>query len=446
MIRVRIAPSPTGPLHIGTARAALFNYLYARKYGGKFLLRIEDTDRTRSTEAFEKDILAGLKWLGLQWDEEIVHQSKRLEVYQKVADSLVKAGRAYQKEGATYFRIPPHLENRSTVLFTDLVRGAMAFELKDITDFVIMKSDGHPTYHLAVVVDDQEQKITHVIRGEDHLTNTPKHILLQHALGYAVPHYAHLPLVVNQDRTKMSKRRDPVSVSRDFRDKGYLPEAMLNFIALLGWNPGEGSKQEFFTLSELEKAFEIEHVGGSPSVFDQTRLDFFNAHYLRARTPPALLAELKAFTKLPETTDEFLLRVVTVVKDRLVTISDFVRFTEYFFKTPPLVKAPLVFHKSTPADSLKGLDAAHAALEKAPADTWESIDALNHVIAETVKRATLNNGDVFWPVRVALSAESASPSPAELLWVLGKVESLKRLKEGIRALEKQKQVQSALKK
>mgnify|MGYP001590185089 FL=1 len=181
-VRVRIAPSPTGPLHIGTARTALFNYLYARNHGGKFLLRIEDTDRARSTSEHEKDILDSLRWLGLEWDEQIVHQSKRLDVYQKVVEGLIKKGHAYEKEGAIWFKIPEHFEKRSAVLFNDLVRGPMEFALKEIQDFVILKSDGHPTYHFGVVVDDEHMQISHVIRGEDHLTNTPKHILFYEAL------------------------------------------------------------------------------------------------------------------------------------------------------------------------------------------------------------------------------------------------------------------------
>jgi len=259
-IRVRFAPSPTGFLHIGGVRTALFNYLYARQQGGKFLLRIEDTDRQRSTPEFEKEILDSMKWLGLDWDEDLVHQSKRLDRYREVAQELVAKGLAYEFEGAIKFKIP-----QTEVKVYDIVRGEVTYDSKEFDDLVIMKSDGYPVFHLAVVVDDHDMGITHVVRGEDHLPNTPRHILLYQALGWKPPKYAHLPLIFGSDGTPLSKRHGAVAVT-EYRNKGFLPQGLINYLALLGWNPG--TPQEIFSLSELVKQFSLKRVIKSNAQFN----------------------------------------------------------------------------------------------------------------------------------------------------------------------------------
>lgn len=434
---VRIAPSPTGPLHIGTARTALFNYLFAAQARGQFLLRIEDTDTARSKKEFEHDIIDGLKWLGIHWHGQIVYQSKRRERYHAIAQEMIKKGFAQQRDGAIYYKIHNSSLAGADVQFDDLIRGPMRFAVEELEDFVILKSDGNPTYHFAVVVDDEAMDITHVIRGEDHLSNTPKHILMQRALGYRVPTYGHLPLIINADRTKMSKRKDPVSVTKDFRAEGYLPEAMLNFMALLGWNPGGGEEQEFFSLSELIERFSFEHVGRSPSVFDLGRLQYFNAHAIRQMDDAKLVKLISQLAPLPKASAEFLQKVVAVSKSRLTTLKDFPAQTTYFFAAPKAqaVEDNLIFKKSNRETTLKGLEAAIAALSGAPEATWQTAEKLSALLLDVVSRATLTNGDVFWPVRVALCGEQASPSPGELLWVLQKTESLKRLKEALRLLK-----------
>ncbi|MBI4394606.1 MAG: glutamate--tRNA ligase, partial [Candidatus Omnitrophica bacterium] len=290
-IRVRFAPSPTGFLHIGGVRTALFNYLFARKEKGKFLLRIEDTDRERSKPEFEDEILNSLSWLGLKWDEPILKQSERIGFYQSISERLIQEGLAYREgEGgrnAVKFKTP-----KQKIKFHDLIHGAIEFDGTLLDDLVIQKSDGSPTYHFACVVDDHEMGITHVIRGDDHISNTPRQLFLYEALGWKPPQFAHLPLVFGQDRTPLSKRHGAVSLTA-YREEGYLPEGVLNYLALLGWSPS--GKEEIFTLPELIERFTLQGINKTNACFDSEKLKWTNAEHLRRLKNEDYIKKLSEF-------------------------------------------------------------------------------------------------------------------------------------------------------
>src|SRR5688572_22080773 len=367
--RVRMAPSPTGPLHIGTARTSLYNFLTARHLGGTYVLRIEDTDTARSTADFERDIIDNLHWLGISWDEgpqvaggEDVgaygpyRQSQRMERYAAEVDRLLESGAAYrcwctpeeleavrkQQEAA---KEPPRYNGRclrladaerdgfeaegraavvrfrvepETIRFDDLIRGEVEFDNSLLGDFVIVRGDGVPLYHFVVVVDDEAMEITHVIRGEDHLSNTPKHIALIRALGYREPRFGHIPLILNPDRTKISKRKSQTAMTA-YREDGYLPEAMVNFLAFLGWSPG--TEEEIFTLDELVERFDITKVHKGGAIFDGDRLDHLNGVYIRALSDEQLALRMRPW--IPEAiADADLVRMVPLVRERLVKLAD----------------------------------------------------------------------------------------------------------------------------
>ena len=437
-IITRIAPSPTGKLHIGTARTALFNYLFSRQNGGQFLLRIEDTDRERSSDEHTQDITASLEWLGLDWDNKGSehYQSKHLAEYQVIAKKLIDEGYAYEKDGAIYFRPTSVNAGELEVHFKDLVHGDVKVKMDEIGDFVILKSDGWPTYHLAVVVDDHDMAITHVIRGDDHLPNTPKHILLFRALGYDLPQFGHLPLIVNADKTKMSKRKDPVSVTDDYKANGYLPEALNNFMALLGWN--SKTDEEFFTLEELTAKFSFDGIQKSNAVFDKVKLNHFNAHYLRLKSDAELIEMVKPLWNEQYNTDQFdqayLEGVARLTVSRAQTVKEMGQEVDYFFNAPELDRDGLVFKKSTPETTGRGLTAVYEQLSNISGSDWKT-DTLYQALVQVVADNGLGNGDVFWPVRYGLSGVSASPKPEELMTVFGKEESLKRLATALNLLQ-----------
>ena len=383
-MRVRMAPSPTGPLHIGTARTSLYNYLAARHDGGTYVLRIEDTDTARSTAEFERDIIDNLHWLGISWDEgpqvaggedigpyAPYRQSGRMELYGREADRLLEAGAAYrcwctpaeldavrrEQEAA---REPPRynrrclmateaeraafeVEGRRSVIrfkvapevirFDDLVRGEVEFDNALLGDFVIVRNDRVPLYHFVVVVDDQAMEITHVIRGEDHLSNTPKHIALIRALGYREPRFGHIPLILNPDRTKMSKRKSQMAITA-YREDGYLPEALVNFMAFLGWSPG--TEEEIFSIDELASRFDIGKVHHGGAVFDSDRLDHLNGMYIRAMADEQLAVRLRAW--VPDVIgDDDLLRIVPLIKERLVKLGDVPGLTGFVWEPDEVV-------------------------------------------------------------------------------------------------------------
>lgn len=285
-IITRFPPSPTGPLHIGNVRTALYNYIFAKKNGGDFIVRIEDTDKARSKKEYEDEMLESLRWLGLKWDGELLHQSERTEIYKKYLQKLIDENKAYistETEGENREVVRFRNPNKS-VKFDDLVRGTVEFDTTELKDFVIAKSVDEPLYHLAVVIDDFESGVTHVIRGEDHISNTPRQILIQEAIGAPRPLYAHLPLILAQDRSKLSKRKHGESVSLDYyRNKGYTSEAIINYLALLGWNPG--TEQEIFTLRELINVFDLERVHKGGAIFDEKKLAWVNRkHFNLGRT------------------------------------------------------------------------------------------------------------------------------------------------------------------
>lgn len=436
-IVTRIAPSPTGLFHIGTARTALFNYLFTKKNNGKFILRIEDTDSKRSKKEYEEDIVSGLKWLGLKWDGEIFYQSKRKEIYNKYIEQLLKEKKAYKKDGATWYNLSSYPKNY--IEYKDLVLGKMKFEKSNFNDFVLIKSDGIPLYMFAAVVDDHEMGMTHIIRGDDHVNSTPQQIMLYESLGFEIPNFAHIPMILNSDRTKMSKRKNPVSVSRDFRDKGYLPEAMINYISLLGWNPK--NNEEFFSLNDLLENFDLSKVNKSGAIFNIEKLNYFNNHYIRSYSNEEILEKIVALTndklvgEVKNDKDKFI-RIVEIVKERMNNLSEFHDLSYFIFQLPEYKKEILIFKKSDKEKTLQGLTSVYNTLQMSKDDIWDDRNLLNETMLEIVKANDLSNGDVFWPIRAALSGLEKSPSPTDLLWILGKDESLTRIKHAIDKLSK----------
>lgn len=407
---VRFAPSPTGPLHLGGARTALFNYLFARKTDGRFLLRIEDTDRARSRPEFEKNIFESLAWLSLDY-QKVHRQSERGEIYKKHLANLLASGAALSAPGETVIR----LRNPGRqVTFTDLIRGKITFDTSELGDFIIAKSLTEPLYHLAAVVDDWEMGITHVIRGEDHIANTPRQFLIQEALGAPRPAYAHLPLILASDRSKLSKRHGAVSIT-EYRDSGYLPEALINYLALLGWNPG--TDEEFFSLVELGRLFSFDQVQKSGAVFDLKKLNWFNHKYLQCLSDSALMA------CLPNSLDQNLTpKVLPLLKERAVTLADLPSLIGeegefgYFFRRPTYGKTLL--------RNQKNFSKLRALVESIPKNEFRA-ERLKTTIMPYASSA--GRSEVLWPFRVALTGREKSADPFTVAAILGQTETLARL-------------------
>jgi len=477
-IRVRFAPSPTGPLHLGNARTALFSWLFTRSKSGKFILRIEDTDKERSKDEFLMDITDGLSWLGLDWDEGPERkepygpylQSQRLALYKKYADELFKNSMAYrcycapedlekERQGHMTRKEPSRYSGRcqkltseqitqyekegrkfslrfkvksQKVKFKDLIRGPMEFDSALFGDFVIMRSDGLPTFMFAGAVDDFLMKITHVIRGEDHLSNTPRQILLSEALNFPTPEYSHLPLILNPDRSKLSKRKNPTSINQDFRRKGYLPEVMINFLVLMGWS--SKAEQEFWTLEELITEFDLTDVGKSPAVFDADKLDFLNGYYIRQLSLGNLAkvtSEFLGVSKFTQDRDKFL-TALSLVQERLKKLSDVPEQIEFFYQRPKGYEKIIVSEGSTLEKTKLALKEAYAYLSKEDDFGRDSLEQLLRAVAQ---KNGLKAGEVLWPIRVALTGKDASPGTFEILAALGKKESLERIKSAIDVLK-----------
>ncbi len=324
MVRVRFAPSPTGYLHIGSARTALFNWLYARHHGGKILLRIEDTDRARSEERFLNEIMTDLKWLGIDWDEEPLYQSKRFDLYRQAAEGLVGQGKAYREGEAYIFKV----EKSRQIEIDDMIHGKIAFNTDEIKDQVMIKSDGSPTYNFSCVIDDAHLKITHIIRGDDHVSNTPKQILFYEALGLQIPRFGHMPLIMGPDGSKLSKRHGGVAVE-EYKKEGFLPEALVNYLLLLGWSPG--SDREMIPIEEAVKAFDINDMKGVQAKFDIQKLRWMNGEYIAAKSDKGLLGLVRK--QMSEAgiecaaPDDALLAVMKLYKVRMKTLSDFAQMT-----------------------------------------------------------------------------------------------------------------------
>lgn len=435
-IRTRIAPSPTGYLHVGTARAALFNELFAHGRGGQFIVRLEDTDRGRSRPEFEQSILEGLKWLGLTWEEgpQIggplgpYRQSERINFYQAAIRELLDNGAAYQQEGseAVWLKVTPQ-----EIAFKDAIRGPVAIHSDAWGgDFIFARSLTDPLFHLAVVVDDGAMKITHVIRGEDHLSNTARHILLQRALGLPQPQYAHLPLLLDDQRRKLSKRAGEVSLLA-YREKGYLPEAMLNYLALLGWNPKDDS--EFFTHTELKERFSLEGVQKAGAIFSEEKLEAVNKHYIRRLASDELWEKARPF--LDQAGYTVSKAAVATEQERIGTLAELPEKLAYFKPDWPADYRSelLIWKKSTSAATLRILQDLVGFLSDLPEDNFTK-DKLEERIMAWIDENEQGRGDVLWPLRVALTGLPHSPGPFEVAAVLGRAEMVARLKKAIEKL------------
>lgn len=438
-IVTRIPPSPTGHLHIGTARTALFNYLLAKQTGGRVLFRSEDTDKVRSTKEFEQEIIDGLHWLGITWDNEgdIVRQSERAEIYKEYLLKLIENGKAYisREEGKNTPGVMVEvirLKNPNIkITFNDLVRGDITFDTTELGDVVIARSIDDALYHFTVVVDDFLMGVTHVMRGDDHISNTPRQILIQEALGIERPIYAHLPLILAPDRSKMSKRHGAVAL-RDYRDMGYTKEAVINFLALLGWNPG--TDQELFTFPELIENFSVSHIHKAGAVFDIKKFNWYNREYLKAYSlndfANYLDLDSLELPKYFQIDSEKFSRIIPLIKERVYTRQeaiDEIRAGEYDFAfiTPTDFATDLMKWKNDDSvkDALPRLKQASVLLEKADFSSVESIKSAVWTYAEEVGK-----GELLWPLRVALSGRERSPDPFTIAFIIGRVETLDRIR------------------
>lgn len=431
-IVTRFPPSPTGNLHIGSVRTALFNYLFAKHSGGVLYLRFEDTDRERSKKEFEEDIVAGLQWLGLAYElPEAPRQSEHQEIYAKHIPALIEKGAAYEAEESkdSSGKKVVRFKNPNTVVsFSDLVRGEVRFDTTELGDFVIAKSLVEPLYHLAVVIDDQETGVTHIIRGDDHISNTPRQILLQEALGFPRPQYAHIPLILAPDKTKLSKRHGAVSVN-EYRAQGFIPEALLNYLALLGWNPG--GEQEVFSLQELTEAFTLERVHKGNAVFDVEKLKWFNHEHLKTLSNTEYTERLKNFG-----VGECNPSLVPLLKERARTLAE----AEGLLKEYDFLNEEV---SPTRELLLKGAKAETGVVKTHLGKVAELLQALGDepLNPEIVKEAVFpyateaGRGAVLWPMRVALSGREKSPDPFTLAALLGKEKTLQRLGQASRMLE-----------
>lgn len=422
MVRVRFAPSPTGFLHIGSARTALFNWVYARRYGGKFLLRIEDTDMARSEGRFLEEIVTDLKWLGIDWDEEPVHQSKRFDVYRAAAEELIKSGKAYREGEAYIFRMPPG----RVIEIDDMIHGKVTFNTNDIKDQVMIKSDGSPAYNFCCVVDDAYLKITHIIRGDDHLSNTPKQILFYEALGLPVPEFGHMPLIMGADGAKLSKRHGGVSVE-EYKREGYLPEALVNYLLLLGWSPG--ADREVIGLEEAVKVFDIKNMTGVQAKFDLQKLRWMNGEYIAKKKTEELLPFIKgqfvAAGKTPTLSEETVFKIVEMYKVRIKTLSEFIPATDHFFGDDYSVDAAAVEKHLKNPESKKILAEFTDAVEKIEAFSHSALEEACRSMAENKK---IKPAQIIHPTRVAISGKTAGAGLFEMMELLGRDRVLARMR------------------
>ena len=428
--RLRFAPSPTGYLHVGGARTALFNWLYARRHGGTFILRIEDTDVERSQAEMVTGILDGLRWLGIDWDEgpEVggphapYFQSQRLERYRAAAKQLLESGQAFEDEGAIRFKVPP-----GKTTFTDSVHGPIEFDNEHIENFVILRSDSHPTYHLSVVVDDIDMEVTHVVRGDDHISNTPKQVLLYNAFGKTPPAFAHVPLIMGPDKKRLSKRHGATSVM-EYQKQGYIPEAMFNFLALLGW--GTGSDDELFTREELIQRFTLDGISGGNAVFNTEKLDWFNHQHLLRLADEELLARIRGLGTGAWglgsgvwAEDPRLPKILELLRPRCKKLTDFPIQLRPFFVDPESYD-PAAMKKHL---SLGGVKDHVAALREMYAAVEWTESALETRLRELADARTVKAGVLIQATRIAITGGVVSPGLFEMLVVLGRDTLLRRL-------------------
>jgi glutamyl-tRNA synthetase len=432
-VRVRFAPSPTGTLHTGGVRTALFNYLFAKQNNGHFVLRIDDTDKARSTKEFEQDILNGLKWVGFDYDE-ICYQSERSELYKKYLNQLLTENKIYvsKEEIKKESDLPEVIRFRNPnkkVKFTDLIKGEIEFDTTELGDFIVAKDLETPLYHFASVVDDFDLGITHLIRGEDHLSNTPRQILMWEALGATMPQFAHLPLILAPDRSKLSKRKHASIASlNNFIAEGYLSEALINFVALLGWSP-QGEKEltnpneEILSLADLVKLFKLEKVQKSGAIFNVEKLNWINREYLLRLPIPEIVAQTEIFLpelkNLPESSKLNL--IFKILLERIHTFGEIKKMAgagelTYFFTTPEYPKELL--------KNQNYFTALIELIEKIPDNQFTS-DKIKTAVWDYATQK--GRGEVLWPMRIALTGQKQSPDPFTVAEVLGKPETLKRL-------------------
>ncbi|HTM29896.1 MAG TPA: glutamate--tRNA ligase [Vicinamibacterales bacterium] len=437
--RLRFAPSPTGYLHVGGARTALFNWLYARRHGGTFILRIEDTDTQRSSWEMVSGILDGLSWLGIDWDEgpqtggphAPYFQSERLDRYRAAARDLLQQGKAFEDEGAIRFKVPP-----GKTTFVDSVHGPIEFDNEHIESFVILRSDSHPTYHLSVVVDDIDMQVTHVIRGDDHISNTPKQVLLYQAFGAATPAFAHVPLIMGPDKKRLSKRHGATSVM-EYEKQGYLPEAMFNFLALLGW--GTGSDDEMFTRQDLIERFTLEGISGGNAVFNTEKLDWFNHQHLLRLGDDELIARLHP--RLSEAgywrdalfgeDRDWFVRVLGLLKPRAKRLNEFIEQLAPFFVDPASYDEGGVGKHLGAPDApahVRALRDAYAAVA-----VWDEA-TLERELRTLAEARGIKAGMLIHGTRLAMTGRMVSPGLFEMLVLLGRDRVLARLDRFITAL------------
>jgi len=421
MIRVRFAPSPTGFLHIGSARTAIFNWLFARHSGGKFLLRVEDTDLNRSDVRFLDEILDDLRWLGLDWDEEPLFQSRRFDVYREKAEGLVAAGRAYRDGEAVLFRVEPG----RTIELKDMIHGVITFQTETIKDQVLIKSDGSPAYNFSCVVDDAHLGITHILRGDDHVSNTPKQILFYEALGLPIPEFGHMPLILGRDGAKLSKRHGGVSV-REYRDEGFLPEALANYLILLGWMPKDG--KEIMPQERAVREFEITSMNDVQAKFDLDKLRWINSEYICAAPDERLLPLVKDRLKaagfdLSGRDDVYVAKVLGLYRVRIKTLAELPAMTDFFFRDDFAMEEGRSQLERPGARESVGFFAARL---EALAEFRH--DALESACRELAAEKGLKPADIIHPTRAAVSGRTKGAGLFEMMEVLGKETVVKRMR------------------
>jgi glutamyl-tRNA synthetase len=460
MVVTRFPPSPTGDLHIGSVRTALYSWLYARRHGGKMILRIEDTDQERSTDASVEIIVEGLQWLGLNWDEGPYYQTKRFDRYREVVQHLIDIGHAYRcictKERLEAVRAhqlahqekpkydgccrdkkisadstEPFCVRLKTpltghIILEDAVKGPIVFENAELDDLVIERSDRSPTYQLGVVVDDWDMKVTHVIRGDDHVNNTPRQMHILKALGAPLPVYAHIPMILGADGKRLSKRHGATSVLQ-YRDEGYLPHALLNYLVRLGWSHGD---QEIFSLEEMIESFDLEHIQSSPACFNCEKLQWLNNHYLKTLPFEQWLPDWQAYLKGQglDIAPAYLEQIASLLKERCKTLKELTDMAEYFW-TEALHYDEKSVSKLFSIENKLVLEATQSALEVLPSWTEASIQEALHQLTESL---SVGFGKIAQPLRFALTGTTVSPSMGATMAVLGRERSLKRLSDALK--------------
>lgn len=424
MVVVRFAPSPTGFLHLGSARTALFNWLFARHSRGKFLLRIEDTDMARSDSKFLEEILEDLKWLGVDWDGEPVYQSRRFALYREKAAEILNKGKAYKDGDAVILKV----EKGRTIEVNDLIHGRITFQTESIKDQVMVKSDGSPAYNFACVVDDAQLKITHILRGDDHISNTPKQILFYEALGLRLPCFGHMPLIMGPDGAKLSKRHGGVAVE-EYRKEGFLPEALANYLILLGWSPGED--REVISLDEAVRLFDLSAVNAAQVMFDIQKLKWLNGEYIIKKKTEELLPLIKdqlfaEGTELSAVSGDYLQRLIDLYKIRIKTLHEFVGMTESFFRDDYTMDEEGKKDYLGPEKNKENIMLFAGRLEELEDFRKENIEKVCRSLAE---EKGIKAAGIIHPARVAITGRTKGAGLFEIMEVLGKKKVLERMRD-----------------